>query len=203
MAYLVSRAMTDRSGLSSARLLNLWYTAISYQPGSFFPQYLASAAIEFSVNFTTFEALWADTLEMLHASLNWGWRQGADVDSNEMQRTPHILYLSVESYVGNRQDQCGVFFGGWNLPTATTGQRPHNPCALLARLSSQPSENIHSEEGDNGETAVETSMTVGTARAARKKRKKGAEPRWSVREKRRRAGNQALQVTLKNRTKLD
>ena len=33
---------------------------------------------EFGVNFATFEALLADTIEMLHASLKQGWRQGDD-----------------------------------------------------------------------------------------------------------------------------
>ena len=75
---LVSEATTAGSDMSRARLLNLRYTAISYQSGSFCPQYLASAMAEFGVNFATFEALLADTIEMLHASLKQGWRQGDD-----------------------------------------------------------------------------------------------------------------------------
>ena len=55
--------------MSKARLFNLRYAAISYQSGSFCLQYLASAMAEFGMNFATFEALSADTLEMLHASL--------------------------------------------------------------------------------------------------------------------------------------
>ena len=64
--------------MSRARLLNLRYTTISYQSWSFCQQYLASAMAEFGVNFATFEALLADTIEMLHASLKQGWRQGDD-----------------------------------------------------------------------------------------------------------------------------
>ena len=75
---MVSEATTAGSDMSRARLLNLRYTAISYQSGSFCPQYLASAMAEFGVNFATFEALLADTIEMLHASLKQGWRQGDD-----------------------------------------------------------------------------------------------------------------------------
>ena len=61
---MVSEAMTAGSDMSRARLLNLHYVAISYQSGSFCPQYLASAMAEFGVNFATFEALSADTLQM-------------------------------------------------------------------------------------------------------------------------------------------
>ena len=78
VACLVSQATTAGSGLNRARLLNLRYAAISYQSGSFCPQYLASAMGEFGVNFATFEALSADTLDTLHASLKRGWRQGDD-----------------------------------------------------------------------------------------------------------------------------
>ena len=91
VACLVSQATTAGSGLSRARLLNLRYAAISYQGGSFCPQYLASAMVEFGVNFATFEALSADTLDTLHASLKRGWRQGDDSSgSGEESNEPLI-----------------------------------------------------------------------------------------------------------------
>ena len=97
---------------------------------------LPTAMVEFGVNFVTFEALSADTLETLYASLKRGWRQGDDSNgSGEESNEP--LISCPQCYEGDKQVQHGVLFGGWNLPTATRGQRADN--ALCSpRTAEQP-----------------------------------------------------------------
>ena len=173
VACLVSQATTAGSGLSRARLLNLRYAAISYQSGSFCPQYLASAMVEFGVNFATFEALSADTLDTLHASLKRGWRQGDDSSgSGEESNEPLISCPeSVMQEIGKSSAESSSEAGTSQQPPGDSERTML--CALLARLSSRPgSESSDLEEDHHGETDGEnTSTTVGGARAARKKRK--------------------------------
>ena len=48
LACLVSRGTISGTGLSKARLLNLRYAAIRYHRGSYIPQYLMAAMVEFA-----------------------------------------------------------------------------------------------------------------------------------------------------------
>ena len=175
VACLVSQATTAGSGLSRARLLNLRYAAISYQSGSFCPQYLASAMVEFGVNFATFETLSTDTLDTLHASLKRGWRQGDDDSSGSGEKSNEPLISCPESVM----QEIGKSSVESSSEAGTSQQPPGDSertmlCALLARLSSRPgSESSDSEEDHHGETEGEnTSTTVGGARAARKRKKR-------------------------------
>ena len=177
VACLVSQATTAGSGLSRARLLNLRYAAISYQSGSFCPQYLASAMVEFGVNFATFEALSADTLDTLHASLKRGWRQEGDDDSSGSNEESNEPLISCSESV---MQEIGKSSAESNSEAGTSQQSPGDSqrtvlCALLARLSSRPgSESSDTEEDHHGETEElsNTSTTVGGARAARKRKKR-------------------------------
>ena len=74
VASLVSRMSTSGSGLSFARLLNLRYAAVKYKSTTYSPQYLIAAMVEFGINFATFKALDAETLDALSGSLTSGWK---------------------------------------------------------------------------------------------------------------------------------
>ena len=160
--------------MSRARLLNLRYAAISYQSGSFCPQYLASAMAEFGVNFATFEALSADTLEMLHASLKWGWRQGDNSSGSSEESNEPLISCpqSVMQEIGKSSVESSSEAGTSQQPPGDSHQGTML-CALFARLSSWPSlESSDSEDHHHGETDVETtSTTVGSTCAARQNRK--------------------------------
>ena len=69
LACLVSRGTISGTGLSKGRLLNLRYAAIRYHRGSYIPQYLMAAMVEFGVNFSTFEPLDVKALDEFSASL--------------------------------------------------------------------------------------------------------------------------------------
>lgn len=95
VASLVSRISTEGSGLSFARLLNVRYAAVKYKNTTYSPQYLIAAMVEFGVSFATFNALDAETLDALSASLTSGWKtaegdEGTASDENEESSEPLV-----------------------------------------------------------------------------------------------------------------
>ena len=168
VASLVSRISTEGSGLSFARLLNVRHAAVKYKNTTYSPQYLIAAMVEFGVSFATFNALDAETLDALSASLTSGWKtaegdEGTASDENEESSEPLVecdFTQAILHQIGkSSQSEVREGEGDSDCPDALT--------TLLAQFNMQ-SNSTSEEEAEEGGTkaASKTSSRVGRKRKA-------------------------------------
>ena len=194
VACLVSRATTSGAGLSRARLLNLRYAAVRYYRGAFCPQYLASAMVEFGVNFATFQPLSSDALDTLSDSITKGWKQsetGGDSsdDSDSSAEIEPLISCSfpqgVLREIGKAASQSAEA-GDHGASESETGEDSAAALStLLAHFSSGQAEESSSSssesEGDDGSSqaqearrAVGRGPGIGNAASKRKRKSSSA-----------------------------
>ena len=179
VACLVSRAATAGAGLSQARLLNLRYAAIRYHRGSFCPQYLASAMVEYGVNFATFEGLSCAALEALYASLAQGWRQpqAEEGDSSDSDGPAEpLITCTFEPTVMLEIGKSTTEAGGGSTGEAEEGADSEDDrtalANLLARFTTRQAES--SSESSEEETEENTQRGVATAAGGRTSARAGS-----------------------------
>lgn len=212
VACLVSRGTTAGSGLGRARLLNLRYAAVSYHRGSYFPQYLACAMVEYGVNFATFEPLSSAALDALSNSITKGWQEqpGEEDDSSGSESSetePLIAYSFTESVlreIGKRSTarQCTTEAGESSSDQALSAEESAALCTLLAQISrSQADDSLSSDSEDERvgssqaqearQWAASSSRRAGTegAGSRRRKRKSASSALTSAASKSARAAN--------------
>ena len=179
VACLVSKQTTEGAGLSRARLLNLRYAALSYHRGSFCPQYLASAMVEYGVNFATFEALSSHALDALHASLTQGWREGPLESSDSEEASTEEPLIACSSFPAPVMVEIGKGAEAEGQESSRAEDQAAL-CTLLARFSCDQPES-DSSSGSELESAsgvgLQRGPTAGrgpraaNANAGRKRRK--------------------------------
>ena len=176
VASLVSRVSTAGAGLSLARLINLRYAAISYRRGSYSPQYLVAAMVEFGVNFATFQALDADALDALSDSLSKGWRAddsaASDSSDSEASMEPLITCRFAEPILR----QMGKATEGAIGDSSAEIQAEEDESVVLATLLSHFNLNaVNSSGSDCDEQAEEVRTRLHTGpratQSASRKRK--------------------------------
>lgn len=183
VACLVSRATTSGAGLSRARLLNLRYAAVRYYRGAFCPQYLASAMVEFGVNFATFQALSSAALDTLSDKITKGWKQAEDSgDSNEdsdgSADTEQVISCNFPPGVLH---EIGKAAGQSTEAGDQASESETDLSMLLAHFSSggqaEESSSSSGSEGENESSQAQEARTrvargPGIANAARKRKSK-------------------------------
>ena len=187
VACLVSCATTSGAGLSRARLLNLRYAAVRYYRGAFCPQYLASAMVEFGVNFATYQPLSSAALDAQSDSITKGSKQteAGDDSSDDSDGLAEIEPLiscrfpqGVLREMGKAAGQSAEA-GDQASESETGGDSTLALTTLLAQFSSGQAEDTGSEsEGDEGcsqeqeaRRRVGRGPTAGNSAASRRKRK--------------------------------
>lgn len=181
VACLVSRATTAGAGLSRARLLNLRYAAVSYHRGSYCPQYLASAMVEYGVNFATFEALSSTALDALSDSITKGWQQsGEEGDSTDTEGSssgiepliscsfsPAVLReIGKASGYGQSTTETGESASGEAPQAAEEDNDDTTLCTLLAHFSSSSQADCQSS-GSEAEDEMSSQAQEATPKALR------------------------------------
>lgn len=199
VACLVSRGTTAGSGLSRARLLNLRYAAVSYHRGSYCPQYLACAMVEYGVNFATFEPLSSAALDALSNSITKGWQEqpGEEGDSSgsESSETEPLIACSFTDSVlreigKSAASQSTTEAGESSSGQALSAEKSTALCTLLAQISSS--------QADDGSSSDSGDERVGSSQAASPSRRAGTEGAGSRRRKRKSASSASTRASSKS-----
>lgn len=179
VACLISNAATVGAGLSKARLINLRYAAIRYHRVSSCPQYLASAMVEFGVNFATFEALSCSALDALHGSLTQAWKEGHSSDDSDSDAEQPLIPCTFPANVMQEIGKSTAEAGGSTSDAVdgTDGESHAALVKLLSRFSTRPADSESSESSEDELEATgqqKQSAEAGRAPSGKRKRKRAS-----------------------------